>query len=183
MARSRRPFTFAVYDAAGQFLDHGEAPTRTAALAAALALTRERGGTAWIVWRPDSSAIRSISPGLWTPEEQQRKVAAARRAIEVPKTRRRNARGKAYVRVTVAAPTTDGRTARRTVWAVRLPSRGGLRVYAVVDRSGAEPSVYRPDGTLVVRRELIIASPGDVIREQPAQMNLTYAELEVVTEK
>jgi hypothetical protein len=74
-----------------------------------------------------------------------------------------------YARLTARFPAADGGTTRRTVWVRVAPPGVRTRRYWVVDREGtdAEP------------RELLIVDPADIVRERPARMNLTYAELEL----
>jgi len=64
---------------------------------------------------------------------------------------------------------------RRTVWSDALNHEGtrGLVKFYVCDKTGE-----RPDP-----QELVIATPKDVVGLRVARMNLTYAELEVVTGK
>jgi hypothetical protein len=68
-----------------------------------------------------------------------------------------------YCRLTFSAATSDGKGKRRTVWAERVAA--GL--YRVVTREGDRLN------------ELVMASPADILRDQPAVMNRHYGELEV----
>jgi hypothetical protein len=75
-----------------------------------------------------------------------------------------------YARLTVRLTTDDDRQVRRTAW-VRVGDKAGRhRKFWVVSKDGEEPDP----------RELWIVAPADIVRERPARMNLTYAELELV---
>ena len=69
----------------------------------------------------------------------------------------------------------NGRT--RTVWAVKA----GENKYFVCNKEGeTETDAGKsPEGIPIERKELIIASPVDILYEKPARMSLKYAELEV----
>lgn len=64
MNRTPKPFTYAVYDSYRKYLGEGEAPTKRAAFDAACEMARDKGGTQWIIWRPDGSPLKSLSPAL-----------------------------------------------------------------------------------------------------------------------
>lgn len=69
----------------------------------------------------------------------------------------------------------------RTVWAVKMGGGRGREKYVVCDLEGdTEKHVgYDEDGAEIVQKELVIASPDDIVFEKPAHMNTKYGELEV----
>ena len=76
-----------------------------------------------------------------------------------------------YARVTVRLPTEGGRSVNRTFW-VKPGPRSEKRVrFTVVDKEG-DPC---PENTL----HFLICTPEDIVNEQPARLNLHYAELEL----
>ena len=64
----------------------------------------------------------------------------------------------------------------RTVWAVKL----GENRYLVADKYGETETDMgtTKEGLSIERKELLLTSPGDIVFERPARMNLKYAELE-----
>ena len=86
---------------------------------------------------------------------------------------------KEYVRITL--PPKDGQKRGKAIWA-RVIRRTSTRVtYLEVSRDGEEERDLgtNADSVPVEQKHMIVACPGDLC-EQPARMNLTYAELEVV---
>ncbi len=74
-----------------------------------------------------------------------------------------------------------GSARARTVWAVKMGGSAGRMKYFVCDVEGdtEKHAGYDADGAEIVRKELIVASPKDVVFEKPAHMNLKYGELEL----
>jgi len=81
-----------------------------------------------------------------------------------------------YVRITFLP---HGAKRRRTTWAVKLKESGDRVTYLACDKYGeTEQDMGMKDGIPVERKELILCLKSEV-KEQPARMDLTYAELEL----
>lgn len=84
-----------------------------------------------------------------------------------------------YVRLTFMPA---GSKRPRTIWALPRGKRGRSRIFEVTNKEGdvRPKSHYKRDGTLVDVLELVIVSSKDVVKMEPARMNLHYGWLEVV---
>ena len=85
-----------------------------------------------------------------------------------------------YYRLTFRTP--KGKSTR---WVEYKSKKGNSLVFEGTDKEGTlrPKSHYRKDGTLIDVHEYIICSKKDIIKIQPAKMNLHYAELEVAKKK